>query len=158
MQKEGGRMKKALRYGFITCTLAYLLIAIVLLVLFGTLFRGSYEGIVDIRGMVSALTLMLSEFPWWGGFYYFAFLVPWLTSCSVLTLLIYFFNGGARKRALFTGFSMLTYYFAVWLVFMVNALVYGWGDIAYNVIWVWPLCGFVFGYAAATIVQTALKA
>ncbi len=27
------------------------------------------------------------------------------------------------------------------------------GDIAYDLIWLWPLFGFGFGYAAATIVE-----
>ena len=45
-------MKKSFKYGFTTCTLAYLLVVIPLLVLFSTLFRGSYEPVVDIRGDV----------------------------------------------------------------------------------------------------------
>ena len=139
-------MKKSFKYGFTTCTLAYLLVAIPLLVLFATLFRGSY-------GMLSILTLMLSEFPWWGDFYYLAFLVPWLASSCVLALLIYRFNGGARRRVLFSGFSIFVYYFAMWLVIIIYGLIYGWGDIAYDLFWLWSLFGFGFGYAAATIVE-----
>ena len=149
--KERGKMKKSFKYGFTTCTLAYLLVAIPLLVLFATLFKGSYAPVVDIRGMLSILTLMLSEVL--GDFYYLGFLVPWLASCCVLTLLIYRFTGGARRRALFAGFSMFVYYFAMWLVFLIYGLIYGWGDIAYDLIWLWPLFGFGFGYAAATIVE-----
>lgn len=144
-------MKKSFKYGFTTCTLAYLLVVIPLLVLFATLFRVSYEPISSI------LTLMLSQFSWWGDFYYLAFLVPWLASSCVLTLLIYRFDGGGRKRALFSGFSMFIYYFAMWLVFLIHGLIYGWGDIAYDLIWLWPLCGFGLGYAAATIVERVLK-
>jgi len=153
-------MKKSFKYGFTTCTLAYLLIVIPLLVLFATLFRGSYSPIVNVRGMLSFLTLMLSdflyyggEFSWWGDFYYLAPLVPWLASSCVLTLLIYRFNGGARRRVLFSGFSIFVYYFAMWLVFIIHGLIYGWGDIAYDLIWLWPLFGFGFGYAAATLVE-----
>lgn len=154
---ERGRMKKAFKYGFTTCTIAYLLIAIPPLVLFATLFRGLYEPVVDIRGVLSFLTLMLSDFSWWGNLYYLAFLVPWLASCCVLALLIYRFNGGARRRALFSGFSIFIYYFAIWLMFIVHGLIYGWGDIAYEFIWLWLVFSFGFGYAAATIVERALK-
>ena len=146
-------MKKSFKYGFTTCTLAYLLVVIPLLVLCATLFRGSYAPIVNVRGMLELLTLMLSEFPWWGDFYYLAFLVPWLASSCVLTLLIYRFNGGARRRVLFSGFSIFVYYFAMWLVILIYGLIYGWGDIAYELIWLWPLFGFGFGYAAAIIVE-----
>ncbi len=144
-------MKKSFKYGFTTCTLAYLLVVIPLLVLFSTLFRGSYAPIVNVRGMLELLTLMLSELL--GDFYYLAFLVPWLASSCVLTLLIYRFNGGARRRVLFSGFSIFVYYFAVWLFILIYSLIYGWGDIAYDLIWLWPLFGFGFGYAAATIVE-----
>jgi len=75
---KGRRMIKGFKYGFTTCTLAYLLIAISFLVLFATLFRGSQEPIVDIESTLSAFTLMLSEFSWWGDFYYLDILVPWL--------------------------------------------------------------------------------
>ena len=150
-------MKNSFKYGFTTCTLAYLLVVIPLLVLFSTLFRGSYAPIVNVRGMLELLTLMLSEFPWWGDFYYLAFLVPWLASSCVLTLLIYRFNGGARRRVLFSGFSIFVYYFAVWLFILIYSLIYGWGDIAYHLFWLWPLFGFGFGYAAATIVERVLK-
>jgi len=150
-------MKKSFKYGFTTCTLAYLLIVIPRLVLFATLFRGSYEPIADIRGMLSFLTLMLSDFPWWGDFYYLAFLVPWLASCWILTRLTYRFNGGVRKRALFAGLSIFVYYFAMCLVFLIHGLIYGWGDIAYELIWLWPVCGFGFGCAAAAIAEKILK-
>ena len=143
--------EKSFKYGFTTCTLAYLLVVIPLLVLFATLFRGSYAPIVNVRSMLELLTLMLSEFV--GDFYYLAFLVPWLASSCVLTLSIYRFNGGARRRVLFSGFSIFVYYFAMWLVFIIHGLIYGWGDIAYDLIWLWPLFGFGFGYAAATIAE-----
>jgi len=67
--------------------------------------------------------------------------------------LIYRFNGGARGRVLFSGFSIFVYYFAMWLFFLIHSLIYGWGDIAYDLIWLWPLFGFGFGWAAATIVE-----
>lgn len=150
-------MKKSFKYPFFNCTVAYFLAAILPAVFSATWGRGLSEPIINARGMLSALTLMLSDFPWWGDFYYLAFLVPWLASSCMLTLLIYRFNGGARRRALFTGFSIFVYYFAMWLVFIIHSLIYGWGDIAYHLIWLWPLCGFGFGYAAATIVERISK-
>jgi len=150
-------MGKIFKWAFFTCTLAYFLAAIPLAAFFATWGRGLSEPIINARGMLSALTLMLSDFPWWGDFYYLAFLMPWLASSCVLTLLIYLFNGGARRRALFTGFSIFVYYFAMWLVFIIHSLIYGWGDIAYDLIWLWPLFGFGFGYAAATIVERISK-
>ena len=150
-------MGKIFKCAFFTCTLAYFLAAILPAVFFATWGRGLSEPIINARGMLSALTLMLSDFPWWGDFYYLAFLIPWLASSCVLTLLIYRFNGGARRRALFTGFSIFVYYFAMWLVFIIHSLIYGWGDIAYDLIWLWPLFGFGFGYAAATIVERISK-
>ncbi len=144
-------MKKSFKYALFTCTLAYFLASVPLAVFFATWGRGSYKPIIDIEGMLSALTLMLSEVL--GDFYYLAFLVPWLASSCVLALLIYRFNGGARRRALFSGFSIFVYYFVMWLVFLIHGLIYGWGDIAYQLIWLWPLFGFGFGYAAATIVE-----
>jgi len=146
-------MKKSFKYGFTTCTLAYLLIVIPLLVLFVTLLRGSYEPIIDVKGMLSALTLMLSEFSWWGDFYYLAFLVPWLASSLVMVLLMIWFNRGARRRRLLGGLSVFAYYLAMVFVFIIHGLIRGWGDIAYGLIWLWPLFGFGFGYAAATIVE-----
>jgi len=146
-------MGKTFKYGFSTCTLAYILAAIPPVIFFATWGKGSSEPIIDVKGMLSALTLMLSDFPWWGNFYYLAFLVPWLASCCVLMLLIYRFNGEARRRKLFSGLSIFIYYFAMLLVFLIHGLIYGWGDIAYDLIWLWPLFGFGFGYAAATIVE-----
>ena len=150
-------MKIALKYGFTTCTFAYLLVVIALLVLFATVFRGSHETIVDIKSMLSFLTLMLSEFSWWGDYYYLAFLVPWLTSCFVLTLFLYRFDGGTRTRALFTGFSMFIYYFVTWLSFLIYGLLSEWGDIGYDIIWLWPVCSFGFGYLVSIIVERAFK-
>ena len=150
-------MGKAFKYGFTACTLAYLLGATTLLILFTTLFRGSYEFIVDIKGLLSTLTLMLSEFSWWGDFYYLTFLVPWLASSCMLTLLIYRSNEGARRRALFSGLGMFAYYFAMCLVFLIYGVLHGWGDITYDLIWIWPLFGFGFGYVAASIVERVLK-
>jgi len=150
-------MKQIFKYSFATCTLAYFLIAIPIFILFATLFRGSYEPIVDTIGFFSFLTLMLSAFSWWGELYYLAFLVPWLTSTCILALLINHFNRGVRSRALLSGFSVFIYYFAMVLVFIIHGLIYGWGDMAYDLIWIWPVGSFLFAYVAALIVEKGFK-
>ncbi len=150
-------MIKALKCSFTACTLAYVLGLITLLIFFATLFRGSQEPIVDTEGLLSAFTLMLSDFSWWGDFVYLAFLVPWLASSCILTFLIYRFNGGAKRRALLTGLGVFVFYFAMCLVFLIYGLIRGWGDIAYGLIWIWPMYGFGLGYAAASIFEKVLK-
>ena len=150
-------MKQAFKYSIFTCTLAYFLIAIPIFIIFSTLFRGSYEPIVDAAGFLSFLTLMLSEFSWWGEFYYLAFLIPWLTSTCILALLISYFNKGLRSRTLLTGLSIFIYYFAMLLVFIIQGFISGWGDIAYNLIWIWLVGGFIFGYVAALVVEKVFK-
>ena len=154
-------MGKILRYAFFTCTLAYLIAAILLVIFF------AIEGIsVDyiVRDLLTGLTLALSEFSWWGAFYYLSFLVPWLASSLVLVLLIYGFNGGARRRQLLGGLSICVYYIAMILVFAIGRLVTFWGqievhpgDIGYLLLLIWPLGGFGLGYLAATIVERVLK-
>jgi hypothetical protein len=150
-------MKQAFKYSFITCTVAYFLIALPIFVLFATLFRGSYEPIVDTVGFVSFLTLMLSTFSWWGELYYLAFLVLWLASTCILALLMNRFNRGLRSRALLSGFSVFVCYFAMVLVFIIHGLIYGWGDMAYDLLWIWPVGGFLFAYVAALIVEKGFK-
>jgi len=100
---------------------------------------------------------MLSAFSWWGESYYLAFLVPWMASTCVLALLINRFNRGLRGRALLSGFSVFIYYFAMLLVFIIHGLVFGWGDVAYSLIWIWPVVSFMFGYVAALIVEKGFK-
>ena len=150
-------MKQDFKYSFIACTLAYFLIAIHIFILFATLFRGSYEPIIDTVGFLSFLTLMLSAFSWWGEFYYLAFLVPWMTSTCLLALLINHFNRGLRSRALLSGFSVFIYYFAMLLVFIIQGLIFGWGDMAYDLFWIWPVSGFIFACAAALVVEKGFK-
>ena len=151
------KIKKALKYGFITCALAYLLGAVLIVIIFANVYKGTYGLVFNGVAILHTFTLMLSEFSWWGDFYYLAFLVPLLSSCCVLMLLVYGYGRIARRRALLTGFSIFIYYFAMCLVFLIYGLIYGWGDIAYNLIWLWPICGFSIGYAAATIVEKVSK-
>lgn len=150
-------MKKSLRYGFTTCTLAYLLASVPVFVLFAALFRGLYEPLVDTRGMLYFLTLGLSDFSWWDNFYYLALIVPWIASSLALTLLVYRCDGGLGRRLLFSGLSIFVYYFAMWLTFMIHGLIFGWGDVAYYLIWLWPIFGFCVGIAASAIVEKAFR-
>jgi hypothetical protein len=100
---------------------------------------------------------MLSDFPWWGNAYYLAFLIPWLASCGILAVLLHNFNGEVKKRKIFAGLSIFIYYFAMFLVFIIHGLIYGWGDIAYELIWLWSLGGFGVGVAAARLVERLFK-
>jgi len=147
------KMQRPFNHGLLTCAVAYFLALLLAFVLFSTLFRGSYESIVDTRGMLGFLTLGLSDFSWWNNFYYLALLVPWISSFLVLTMLLYRFGGGSGKRLIFSGLSIFVYYSAMWLVFMVYGIFFGWGDMAYDLIWLWPICGFLVGVAASAIVE-----
>ena len=154
-------MGTIVRYAFFTCTLAYV-VAVVLLVIFFVIEGISVDYVV--RNLLTGLTLALSEFSWWGAFYYLSFLVPWLASFLVLVLLIYGFKGGAKRRQLLGGLSICVYYIAMILVFAVGRLVTFWGqievhpgDIGYLLLFIWPVCGFGLGYLAATIMERILK-
>ena len=132
-------MKKSFKYALFTCTLAYLLYYAAILIVEIFYSRGlSAQPLIYLPSLVIAMTLCLSSSPW-------APLVPWLASSCVLALLINRFNGGARRRALLSGFSVFIYYFAMWLAYR--------GDASHFVIFLWPLFGFGIGYAAATIVE-----
>ncbi len=147
------KLKKSFKYGFVTCTFAYLLALVLGLVFFATLFRGLSEPIVDIKGMLGFLTLGLSDLSWWNNFYYLALLVPWISSFLVLTMLLYRIGGGSGKRLIFSGLSIFTYYFAMWLVFMIHSIIVGRGDVGYALIWLWPVLGFCVGISASAIVE-----
>ena len=147
-------MGKTIRYAFLTCTLAYVLAAILLVIFFAV------EGInveYMIKDLLTALTLALSEFTWWGNLFYIAFIVPWLASSLVLVLFIHRFNGGAKRRRLLGGLSVFAYYFAMVLVFIIHGLVRGWGDVGYQFFPIWLIVGFGLGYLAATIVERIFK-
>ena len=103
------------------------------------------------------LTLMLSDFQWWGYLYQISFLVPWLGSWGILLLLVHRFDGEARKRILLGGLSIFIYYFAMYMVFIIHGLIHGWGDIGYQILWLWPIIGFGLGFASAAIVEKIVK-
>ena len=80
-----------------------------------------------------------------------------MTSTCLLALLINRLNRGLRSRALLSGFSVFIYYFAMLLVFIIQGLIFGWGDMAYDLFWIWPVSGFIFAYAAALVVEKGFK-
>jgi len=157
-------MGKTVKYAFFTCTLAYL-IAAVLLFIFSVAQTGWSRIDNDIVTFLpSGLTLALSEFKWWGGFYYLAILVPWLGSTVLLVLLLHWFKGEARRRRLLGGLSVFAYYIVIWLSLVIEELVrYGGeirgdiGYIGYLMFLLWPVCGFGVGYLAAILVERILK-
>ena len=157
-------MGKTVKYAFFTCTLAYL-IAAILLFIFSVEQTGWSRIDNDIGTFLpSGLTLALSELKWWGDFYYLAILVPWLGSSLVLVLMIYLFRGEARRRRLLGGLSVFAYYIVIWLSLVIEELVrYGGeirgdiGYIGYLMFLLWPVCGFGVGYLAAILVERILK-
>lgn len=142
-------MKKPIIYSMVTCTLAYILIAIPIFAFLATFGYGDDRGF----SILVYLTL-ISSLRWWGDLYYLALPVPWLVSCCLLALLIFRFNGGSIRRKLFSGLSIFAYYFAVWILAIILFLIDGTG---YDYIVLWPIFGFGFGYAAALIVEETLK-
>jgi len=147
-------MGKTVRDSFFTCALAYGFAAILLVILL------AIQGIRDeyiTQNISTGLTLALSEFSWWGEFYYLTGFIPWLFSSLILMLLIYGFNGGIRRRQLFSGLSVLTYYLVMVLAFIIEGLVHGWGDVGYQFFPLWLIVGFGLGYLAAIITGKVFK-
>jgi len=159
-------MGKTVKYAFFTCTLAYL-IAAVLLFIFSVAQTGWSRIDNDIVTFLpSGLTLGLFEFKWWGGFYYLAILVPWLGSTVLLVLLLHWFKGEAKRRRLLGGLSIGVYYFAMIMVYFIDKMATWWGHIIppdfldilfYLMFFICPVCGFGVGYLAGFIVERILK-
>ena len=153
-----GIMGKTIKYALVTCFLAYF-IAAVLLFIFSINQTGWSRIDSDTgRFTMSFLTLILSEFQWWGDFWYLAVLIPWLGSSLVLMLLIQRWGRKASRRRLSGGFSTGIYYVIMLLVFAIGRLVTAWGqmnvnpgDAGYLLLLIWPLGGFGLGYLSAII-------
>jgi hypothetical protein len=150
-------MCKNLKYALLTCTVNYS-IAAVLLFLFGVSQTG-FRRIDSDAGqfIVDGLTLALSEFQWWGDYWYLAVLVPWLGSLLILTLMMAWSNSVRGHRRLLAGISISAYYLVLFLVFIINGLISGWGDIAYPMLVLWPIIGFGLGYLSAIISDKIVK-
>jgi hypothetical protein len=150
-------MAKIFKYAFFTSTVAYLMAAVLVFVY--SIAQTGWSRIDSDIGtfLPSALTLALSEFSWWGDFYGLAVLVPWFGSVLVLALLMFWLDGGARRRRLLGGLSVGVYYLSMFLAFIIEALIGYWGDIAYSLLAIWPFAGFGVGYLAAFIVDKIMK-
>jgi hypothetical protein len=72
-------------------------------------------------------------------------------------MLLYRSGGGYGRRLIFSGLSFFVYYFAMLLLFMVHGIFWGWGDVAYHLIWLWPIFGFFVGVAASTLVEKVFR-
>jgi hypothetical protein len=157
-------MGKIAKYALVTCLMAYILVAIVMF-----LFAVSQTGWTKVdsdspKFIVDMMTLGLSNYPWWGDFWYLAALVPWLGSSLVLGLVIKRFARTAGRRALWGSLSVAIYYIVVLLVFGIGKLITNWGnievhpgDFAYVLLVIWPIGGYVVGYLAAVITEKIVK-
>jgi|GEM_PF-2757304 len=148
---------KTLKYAFFTGTIAYFIVALIIFILSVSQTGWSRIDSETGRYVVTGLTMMLSEFEWWGTYYYLALLVPWLGSTLLLALLIYGFYRGTKFRRWFGGLSIFAYYMAMWLAFIFEGLFHGWGDIGYVILLFWPVTGFLLGYLSAIITDRIVK-
>ena len=150
-------MGKIVKYALLTCTIAYFIAAVVVFLL--AVSQTGWSRIDHDTGtvMVSALTLALSEFGWWGNFYYLAVLVPWLGSSLLLILLLAWSRGRAKPAFLLGGLSVGVYYLAMFLAFIFAGLIGGWGDIAYPLLIIWPVVSFGLGYLSSLITGKIIK-
>jgi hypothetical protein len=157
-------MGKIAKYALVTCLIAYILVAIVMF-----LFAVSQTGWTKVddespKFIVDMLTLGLSNYTWWGEFWYLAALVPWLGSSLVLGLALKRFARTAGRRALWGGLSVAIYYIVVLVVFGLGKLITNWGnievhpgDFAYALLVIWPIGGYVVGYLVAMITEKIVK-
>ena len=142
------------RYAFLTSTVAYIIIAVVFVII-GGVGQGwdEYAGTTIVAG----ITLGLSEFGWWGDFYYLAVIVPWAGSTLVTALLMLRLNSRTGSRYLAGALGVFIYYIAMFLVYIGGGLAHGWGDIGYAFLPAWAVLGAVVGYIAAAVAEAALK-
>ncbi len=151
-------MRKILKYAFLTCTIAYVIIGVLLFILGYSLTGWSRIDSDVWVFLLGSVTLVLSEFQFWGDLSYLAILVPWLGSSLVLALLIYRFDKTLKRRRLLAGISIGIYYLVMMLVFVFGKIATSWGhidinpgDAAYALFLIWPLGGFGLGYLSALI-------
>ena len=157
-------MKKTIGHALSTCTAAYLLIAVFVLII--SIYLNGWSRIdSDVgRSVVSLLTMVLSEFEGWGDFWYLAVLAPWLGSTLVMAIVAHRASGKAGRRQLWAGFSIGIYYVIMLLVFIIGKLAASWGqidlhagDAVYLLLLIWPLGGFAVGYLSALITDKIFK-
>jgi uncharacterized membrane protein len=157
-------MWNSFRYALLTSAIAYVIITFVLF-LYGFAQTGWSRIDSDVGSfLLGGVTLVLSEFPFWGSFSYLAVLVPWLGSSLVLIVLISRWGDTSKKRRLFAGTGIGVYYLIMMLVFIGGKIITSWGhidvnpgDFAYALFLIWPLGGFGVGYLSALITDKILK-
>jgi hypothetical protein len=143
---------KSIIYGLLSSALAYVLIALALILVTGFVNGWGTIG----NDMVPGLTLTLSEFKWWGNAGYVAPLIPWLGSAVVIILSVRRYGTTAMRRRLLTAFSIFIYYF-IMLLYLLIAELAGHGEIRHTVRYdfiqftVWLPTGFIMGYLSAMI-------
>ncbi|MFC1914202.1 hypothetical protein ACFLXF_02895 [Chloroflexota bacterium] len=92
------KIAKLAAYSLFVSILAYIMAAVLLVIFFIQQMGWSSIDIGIFSFLLNGLTLGLSAFDWWGGFYTIAGLVPWLGSALVLVLLLRFFRGGSAAE------------------------------------------------------------
>lgn len=157
-------MGKKIEYALLTCFIAYLIAAVATFLFSITQSGWSQIGNDNVTFMMNLVVLGLSDYPWWGGFWYLAVLVPWLGSSLALALLLIRPARTAGRRWQWSGFSVALYYVVILLVLGIGKLIAFWGnievhpgDFIYALLIVWPIGGFVLGYISATITDKIIK-
>jgi len=164
MTMKDKMMGKKIKYAVLTCLIAYVLAAFAMFI-----FAISQTGWSRIDGesprfIVDMLTLGLSQYEGWGNFWYLAVIVPFIGSSLVLALLLQLSNRTAGRRYFWGGLSVALYYIVVLLAFAIGKMITFWGeievrpgDLAYVLLLIFPLCGFIVGYVAAMITDKIVK-
>jgi hypothetical protein len=157
-------MGKIIKYALLTSLIAYIMAALAACFFYHSQSGWSHVDGDNVRFTVDMLTLGLSNYTGWGDFWYLAALIPWLGSSLVLGLVLKRFARTAGRRALWGGLSVAIYYVAVLLVFAIGKLITNWGnidvnpgDVAYVLLLIWPVGGYIAGYFAAMITDKVVK-
>ena len=157
-------MRKKIEYALLTCFIAYLIAAAATFLFSITQSGWSQIGGNNTTFMMSLTTLGLSDYPFWGDFWYLAVLVPWLGSSLALALLLIRPARTAGRRWQWSGLSVALYYIVILLILGIGKLIAFWGnievhpgDFIYALLIVWPIGGYVLGYISATITDKIIK-
>jgi hypothetical protein len=157
-------MVKIVKYALLTCLIAYVLAALAAFIFSLSQSGWSHVDGNNVRFTVDMLTLGLTNYTGWGNFWYLAAPVPWLGSALVLTPLLKWRTRTAGRRAVWSGLSIVIYYVVVLLVLAIGKLIANWGnidvnpgDVAYVLLLIWPVGGYIVGYFAAMITDKVVK-
>jgi hypothetical protein len=157
-------MSKIIRYALLTSLIAYIIAAFAAFIFSISQSGWSHVDGNNARFTVDMLTLGLSNYTGWGNLWYLAAPVPWLGSALVLGLVLKRFARTAGRRALWGGLSVAIYYVVVLLVLAIGKLITNWGnidvnpgDVAYVLLLIWPVGGYIVGYFAAMVSDKVVK-